>query len=220
MTQPAYVQWLVAMEHWVISPDLAGQKDVVLGVANGIPVRADFPAPPDEYALVSVGTPEKPELIGIRNFWLRAYLTTPIDTHPVVGEERQPTEAEVNEAVRLYDVATGAAEEVLVKFLDMAAQRQKRFLGRAASGLDRQPHLEGTHARLYVGEPPQVAKVGQPIRARAFGHRADIPALTTAEATEIAAAIAAGDLPDLAWQLYGRAHRLFVLEQKPSSGNP
>jgi hypothetical protein len=201
------------MEQWVISPDLAGQKDVVLGEVDGVLLRADFPAPPDDYAWVLAGTPEKPELIGIRNFWLRAYLSTPLDTHPSIDDQRQPTEEEIAEAIRLYDIATAAAEKVLTNFLDMAAARHKRFLGRPASGLERQARLEGTQARLYIGEPPKVAKVGQPMRTRAFVHQANTPALATADVAEISAAITAGQPPDLAWQLYGRAHRLFVLEQ-------
>src|SRR5579859_4986916 len=108
------------MEHFVISPDLAGQKNVLLGEVNGIVVKVDFPTPPDEYAWVSVEKDGKPVLIGIRNLWLRAYMTTTIDTLPAIEDVRDPTEAEVNESIRLYGSATEAAEEVLGKFLDMA----------------------------------------------------------------------------------------------------
>lgn len=214
MAQPAYIQWLIDLEHLVVSPDLAGQKNVVLGQKEGVVVKADFPAPPDPYAWVSVGTDEKPELIGIQELWVRAHLTTPMDTIPAINDPRAPTEEEMNEAVRLFDTATPIAAEVVSTFLDMAAQRHKRFLGRQARGLSgQQIGLQGVHARLYIGEPPQVAKVGQPTRVTAFVHRSDIPALTRTDADEIAKAITAGEQPNLAWQLYGRAHRLFVLEQ-------
>lgn len=206
VTIPAFVQWLVAMEHFVVSPELAGQKGVLLGEDAGVRIEADFPTPPDGYAWVSVGTDETPELIGIRNLWLRAHLTTSVGTHPVLTEERTPTPDEMADAQDLYQLATTVAERVLAAFLDIAAQRHKRFLARIATP------LSDLHAKLYVGELSQQVKAGRAINLQAIVHGLDRPTLTPTEAASIAAAITAGELPNLGWQLYARAHRLLQLE--------
>ena len=217
MPLPVYVQWLVPMEHWVISPELAGQKNVLIGEINGVRVLAEFPAPPDPYSWVSVGPNDKPELIGVNNFWLRAHLMSELSSHPTIADERMPTEAEMTEATNVYDRATTSAQEVLTKFVDMAAERHKRFLGRVATPLAA-IRLDELFARLYVGDPPQVAKAGRAMTSRAFTHGTERGSLTLAEALEIGSAISAGDQPDLGWQLYGRGHRLLVLDRNYRQG--
>lgn len=212
LPQPASVEWAqVRLEHFVVAPELADQSNIRLGEIAGVRVEADFPSlgADDEFdraAWVSVGTYDSPELIEIGRLKLRAHMVTDFDTFAFVGDDRQPTSDEMREAERLIQFASAAAEYVITTFLEMTAQRHKRFLARLSTPI---PLLTGV---LRVGNPAQRTKAGQPTRLTAFAHGTDLPSLTKMEVELIASAISAHAGPDLAWQLYGRAFRLLVLE--------
>jgi hypothetical protein len=206
------IEWPeVPLEHFVVAPDLAGQQNIVLGAIGGVRIEAGFPAAPtNSYvsgdAWIAVGTLDKPVLVGIGRMKIRAFLTADLDTYPLINAERAPTDREWRDAENMLLAARRGAERVLTMFLDFAGQRHKRFLARIPTP------LASLHETLYVDDPPRLAKTVRMSTARALTHGTDRPSLSTAEANSISQTITAGETPDLAWQLYGRALRLVVLE--------
>lgn len=205
MAQELFVRWLVSLDQFFVGPDLAGRTGVELGTRSGFRVEADFPAPPDSYAYVAEEVNGQPTLIGIRSLWVRAHLTANVSPHPTIDEPRDPTQAEMEESSEIYRLATHAADEVLTMFMNRVAKQQMRFLARMRTPLDDE------YAKLFIGSPPKQAKAGKGKVGYVFAPGPQ-SGLTVSDAHAAAAAISAGQAPDLAWELYARSLRLTLLE--------
>ncbi len=206
MSEPAYVEWLLDLELFYVEPGIEGQV-FQLAERDGIAVEIQFPTPEQNYSAVARGTDEHPEIMSVRELWLRARLLDGLDgVGTFTGDPADPPPEEQTITTEALRHAISVASVIVPVLIDMAAERSKRYLARL-----RTP-FEDHRPKLWVGDPPRTAKASLPIEFTLWTP-APGAVLSAADLGAIRTALSSGEKPDLAWQLYGRASRLHALDK-------